>query len=86
MSVTSDYEEGPTSLTDRKLPMQTNLNTSYCLSDGIIVGIWAVVAAAVYAVLWIAQTVLTDDYWLSDLTLNLLGYSTIFLPGYAIIR
>ena len=53
-------------------------------------GIWAAVAAAVYAVLWVAQRTLLgdgyDDYWLTDLTLNLLGYSTVFLPGYVIIR
>ena len=68
----------------------TNPNRHCTVSDGIILGIWAVVAAAVYAVLWVAQSVLgddgDDDYWLTDLTLNLLGYSTVFLPGYAVIR
>ena len=101
MSVTDDVDKeqllnenddvGNDVQNDDKLNM-TPLNRCHCSasSDGVIVGIWAVVAAAVYAVLWVAQGVLSDgtddDYWLSDLTLNLLGYSTVFLPGYAVIR
>ena len=101
MSVTDDVDKeqllnenddvGNDVQNDDKLNM-TPLNRCHrsASSDGVIVGIWAVVAAAVYAVLWVAQGVLSDgtddDYWLSDLTLNLLGYSTVFLPGYAVIR
>ncbi len=33
-----------------------------------------------------AQAVLDADHWLGNLLLNLLGYSTVFLPGYVVIR
>ena len=71
--------------------LNTTTNRRRCASsDAIILVIWAAVAAAVYVVLWVAQSLLGDDgdedYWLADLTLNILGYSTVFLPGYAVIR
>ena len=94
MSVSDDSEKLLTNSNDTELQndkintMTTNRNCT--ISDAIILGIWAAVAAAVYAVLWLAQSVLEDeggdDYWLTDLALNLLGYSTVFLPGYVVIR
>ena len=94
MSVSDDSEKllpnsNDTETQNEKLNTMTN-NRNCTTSDAIILGIWAAVAAAVYAVLWLAQRVLEDeggdDYWLTDLTLNLLGYSTVFLPGYVVIR
>ena len=89
MSVTNEDEDQVSNDTELLLQNDKLNTTSNHNSDGIILGIWAVVAAAVYAVLWVAQNLLgdgDDDYWLTDLTLNLLGYSTVFLPGYAVIR
>ena len=97
MSVTNEEDEQlPPSDRESLLVQSDDLNTTTttnrrcAASDAIILGIWAVVAAAVYVVLWVAQSLLGDDgdedYWLADLTLNLLGYSTVFLPGYAVIR
>ena len=94
-SVTNEEEEQLPDDRELLLVQSDNLNTTTTnrrrcdTSDAIILGIWAVVAVAVYVVLWVAQSLLGDgdeDYWLTDLTLNLLGYSTVFLPGYAVIR
>ena len=70
-------------------PKALSPGISFTKSDCIILGIWTVVPATLVAVVWLALHVLSDgvqENWLTHLALNLLGYLTVFLPGYATIR
>ena len=70
-------------------PKALSPGISLTKGDCIILGIWTVVPATLVAVVWLALHVLSDgvqENWLTHLALNLLGYLTVFLPGYATIR
>jgi len=61
--------------------------------DVTIVGIFVSSLLGVYAVLQLFTSVVGngggtsgDRHWLVNLSVNMLGYSTVFLPGYLIIR
>ena len=92
MSVTHKKREQPPN--DRDLLLHNekqNTSTNQCCcttSDGIIVGIWMFVSVSLYIGVWLVQNTLIKDiheYWLINLALNLLGYLTVFLSGYATI-
>ena len=91
MSMTNKKSELPPS--DRDLLLQKerkNKTANRCCStsDGIIVGIWIGLSFIFYIGLWVVQSTLIKDmhkYWLINLALNLLGYLTVFLSGYATI-
>ena len=65
----------------------TTANRCCCTtSDGVIVGIWIGLSLTFYIGVWVVQSTLIKDiheYWLINLALNLLGYMTVFLSGYA---
>ena len=93
MSINEREENQPLYDTDLLLPngkpKAPSLGTSFTKSDCIILGIWTVVPATLVGIVWLALHVLSDavqEYWLTHLALNLLGYLTVFLPGYATIR
>ena len=93
MSNTKKEENQPQNDTDLLLPegkpKALSPGISFTKSDCIILGIWTVVPATLVAVVWLALHVLSDgvqENWLTHLALNLLGYLTVFLPGYATIR
>ena len=92
MSMTHKKSEQPPNDRDFLLQKERkNKTANRCCStsDGIIVGIWMFVSVSLYIGVWLVQNTLIKDiheHWLINLALNLLGYLTVFLPGYATIR